>query len=509
MSARRTTRVFAAAATVATLVLIAAIPASNAALEIRHSSGARYEAELTRAYKQCSAPNDTSSDGIPACSPPVTSGCDYSRGQIELRKVKNEPKVQVDVSLTGISGVISPPGSCLNGPYTLYFTLRVSADDPSCAGDQCTWIEGAQVGMPLQPRAGGHIFELDKAVFEDELLANYGITAGHVANYEIQGVTVYGPDNKPLASAGIGDHGANSFRDDVTTRYPVCTAPDTATTGGVPACSGPVWGAHCDFATGEIQLRSGGGTPIVRGRFGSLVGASPSCADGTYTIETVVRATGDVCNGSPCTLVDTTAVTTMAAVDGVIAADGWDPALAGPFDSVEFLDSFIRDPLGEPLASVGFSNAFLLGDPVVRIGFRDPANTTDDRLTLKAAFPHPPIDPTVYDATFTVTDQNGTVYSVSIPGSSWEVLKPGAKWQYKDPLGSIGGVRKATIKEYKVGGAPVGFKLKLKAKSVDLSAADLPSVNVVFSAANTTGGLSIGERNLPCKVRPKGLNCRL
>jgi hypothetical protein len=512
MSAQRTSHAaVAVAAGTAAVVFAVLVAVPSAAIEIRHSSGAHYTTDLTRAYEQCVSPNDTSSDGIAACSPPVTSACDYSRGDVELERLKNEPKINVKLKLSSVSG----PGNCTTGPYSALFTVRVTADDPSCTGGQCTWIEGAQIGISLSHHSINN-WELDDVVLEDALLTTYGVTAGHVANYEILGVTVFGPDSRPIAAAGVGDHSANRFRSDVTVRYTPCLAPDTPNTGGVPACSTPTWGATCDFTSGEIEVNDHSSSftpslPTVLGRFHDLVGASPSCADGLYQIATLVRATGDVCSGAPCTLVDTLASVVVPAEDGVISAStgAWDMALAGPFDTVEVRETFIVDPLGEPLASPGVTNAFVIADPSVKIAFRDPANATDDRLNLKATFPHPLIDPTVGGATFTVTDQNGTIYSVTIPAGSWQVRKPGAKWQYKDATGSLGGVRKVSINEHTGGSRAPGYTIKLKAKDVSLSGADLPSVNLIISLSNAASGTSIGQRNASCRIKPKGLTCHL
>jgi hypothetical protein len=142
----------------------------------------------------------------------------------------------------------------------------------------------------------------------------------------------------------------------------------------------------------------------------------------------------------------------------------------------------------------------------VRVAFRDLLNATDDKITLRGKLTHPPIDPSVGGATFTVTDQNGSIYSVTIPAGAWEIRKPGSKWVYKDDTGAIGGVRRASISEAAQGTA---FKVRLKAMDVSLSGADLPSANVVVSVSNATSGTSISMRNAPCRLKTKGVTCRL
>jgi hypothetical protein len=384
-----------------------------------------------------------------------------------------------------------------------------------CTGGQCTWVD-ADIAVPMTLHAIGsfHNFEINNLILEDYLQSAYAVIAGHVANYEIRGVTVTGPDNLPIAAAGVGNHGANDFRSDVTARYdPSCgtpggNTPDTTNQSGVPACSGPVWVANCDFTSGEIEMKDSSGPPSVVGRFANVVGASSQCSTAPYEIETVVRTTAAVCSGAPCTLVDTPVVVSMGPVDGAIFQTV--ALTAGDFgtlsESVEVRDAFVRDPLGADLASVGVTNAFETNDPAVRFAFRDLLNPSDDKVTLRGKFGHPPLDPSVGGATFTVTDRNGTIYSVTIPASSWIVKSPGAKWLYKDQLGTIGGVRRASITQIDQGG---GFKFSVKAKDVTLGATNLPSVNLVLDASDGGSGRTIAMQNATCKSKTKSKSCRL
>ena len=492
----------------AALALTLSAAVSYAALEIRHNPNDEYDVELTRAYVPCAAPNDTSSDGVPACSPPVTSACSYSSGDLQVDKIKNAPKLNMNLKINNVSG----PGSCTSGPYAAEFKLRITADDTGCTGGQCTWEGDVSFSVPLTLDDGD--LELDDVALEDVALG-YGIYMGHVASYQILGLTIFAPDNKPMAAAGMGNQSAKSFTSNVGVPYPECTAPDTSTVVGFPACSNPTWGGSCDFIRGEIRARDNSSNanpdvPEVTAIFSGLIGTSPLCADGTYIVAMTVRATGSVCSGAPCTLIDTEALIPVTAEDGVINDDGWDASLAGPFDTMEVLETRFLDPFSDVLATNALSNAFLVAEPVARIKFRDLANPNDDLIVLKGGFPHPAIDPSVGGATFTATDRNGTIYTATIPAGSWQVVKPGAKWQYKDPLGTNAGVVKASIREFKSSGIPSGFRIKLKAKNVDLSAADLPTVNVVFSISNNPpGASSIGMRNAPCTVRTKGLTCHL
>jgi hypothetical protein len=464
------------------------------AVEIRHSEGARYAADLTRAYFECTVPNDVSSDGVPACNPPITSACDYSSGRVEMSG--SPPETRVQVVLTNASG----PGTCETGEYDTHFALRITVDDAACATGQCTTVDAFFVVGDTGSNVSADFY------IEDFLEMVIGVRPGHVANYEILDVTVSDPDGEPLAAVGVGNHDATSLQADVSARYAACTVPNTQTTDGVPACSGPTWGASCDFTAGEIQLSDDGGAtpsvPTVLAEFSDASGASPLCANGTYEIVSVLRLTGPVCSGNPCTLVDTQATIAVDAVDGAIldsanlATDG----LAGPFDSIEVRETFVRNPLAEAAASPAVTNAYLIEKPGVTIKLMDIGNPADDKLNVKGTFENASIDPNIGGATFSVTDQNGLVYAVTIPAGSWEELRPGV-WSYKDDTASLGGVTKASIKG--------GTKFKLKAQDLMLAAADLPTVSLAFSVSSIDVPTTHAMRNARCADKPTGRKCRL
>ena len=215
----------------------------------------------------------------------------------------------------------------------------------------------------------------------------------------------------------------------------------------------------------------------------------------------MLRLTGPVCSGNPCTLVDTQVTIAVDAVDGAIldsatlASDG----LAGPFDSIEVRETFVRNPLGEDAASLAVTNAYRIEKPGVTIKLMDTVNPADDRLSLKGKFDSAPIDPNIAGATFSVTDQNGPVYDVTIPAGLWESTPSG--WRYKDDTASLGGVTKASIK--------LGTKFKLKAQDLMLAAADLPTVNLTFSASSTDIPTTHAMRNALCTDKPTGRKCKL
>ena len=485
-------------ATTAAVVLALSVSPCGAAVEIRHSEGARYAADLTRAYSECIAPNDVSSDGVPACNPPVTSACDYSIGTFEMTGVP--PEARVKVQLKNVSG----PGTCTTGEYDVQFDLRITEDDAACATGQCTLV----VAPVVVEVSGGRTLTADIHI-EDFLETMLGVRPGHIANYEILEVFITAPDGEPIAAAGVGDHDATGLQADVTARYDDCTVPNTATVDLVPACSGPTWETSCDFTSGEVQLSDDGGAtpsvPTVRGEFSGVSGASPLCANGTYEIVSVLRLTGPVCSDNPCTLVDTQATIAVDAVDGTIldsatlASDG----LGGPFYSIEVRETFVRNPLGEAAASPGVTNAYRIDKPGVTIKLMDAGNPGDDKLSLKGSFEDAPIDPNIDGATFSLTDQNGSVYTVTIPAGSWETLKPGVSWRYRDDTAPLGGVTRASIKR------GTTSKFKLKAQDQMLEAADLPTVNLAFSVSSTDIPTTHAMRNALCADKPTGRKCKL
>jgi len=120
-----------------------------------------YDTDFTRAYEECTAPNDVSSDGIPACSPPVTSVCEFDFATMRLRPTGIAQTVEVSAKLHGVEG----PGLCATGVYTLQLVLRASTDDETCTGGSCTWID-----VPLSfafslPSPGGNA-EVDPVTVE-------------------------------------------------------------------------------------------------------------------------------------------------------------------------------------------------------------------------------------------------------------------------------------------------------------------------------------------------------
>jgi hypothetical protein len=84
----------------------------------------------------------------------------------------------------------------------------------------------------------------------------------------------------------------------------------------------------------------------------------------------------------------------------------------------------------------------------------------------------------------TVSDRDGVVYDVTIPGVRWQLQPPiGSRWTYADKAGVLNGVRKAKVKHFsKKAGTVQGYLVELEAQGVDLAAADHASLTANVTA---------------------------
>jgi hypothetical protein len=247
-----------------------------------------------------------------------------------------------------------------------------------------------------------------------------------------------------------------------------------------------------------------------------LTGLPAFCADGTYQFVPRVRITTDDC-GALCTTVDVDVPLFVDAVDGEIGDTTMflvdDPAGVGVGfvaneDDVQLLSLVVRDQAGDLLAGMAVTPTFRLDRAKISAAFKEPGSSTDDRITMKADFPLPPLDPTVGGATFTATGKAGVAFTATIPEGAWVVKKPGRHWAYKDLLGSINGVRKAEVKEFRRSGTPTGYKVRLSAKDTDAGAASQPALNLAVEVSTTGGSTAVATRGTVCKQRPSNVNCR-
>lgn len=465
----------------------------------------RWQGDLTRAYLPCLAPNDASSEGVPACTPPVTSICTFDHGDVAFRPRTSAPLVTVSANLEDVGG----PGACTTGPYALAVVLRITADDPACAGGLCTF-EDQTYTVPLDPRPSSD-FEARNVVLDD-------LIPGDLVNesFAVVSATVIAPDGLPIASTGLVGNDATDVTVAMTAGHPPCTAPDTTGVLG-DACSAPVWPSACDYEGALLRwtYNDNRATLLFRPNVQGLVGVAPQCAAGTLESLVVVRVTDDDCTGgAPCTLVDQVVTTPLTLSRGSLSDTVPFPDDLGvvlPATSVEMRQAALVDANGDLLAEAGFGHTGRLADPKVTIAKRDLADPNDDTLKVQATFANAGIDPT--DAagfSLTIGDRLGPIYAVTIPGNLWQLGQPlGTKWTYTNEFGTIGGVRKAQIKAFKSDGQIAGFKVKLQAKDVNLSAAGYPAVNLTMDIANDgTFGSTFAQRNRVCRATTKTLNCR-
>jgi hypothetical protein len=495
-----------AAASIA-LVLTAA-PVS--AIEVRTpQTETRYLATLTRAYEPCLAPNDVTNGGLPACSPAVSSKCAFDVGRVQVRTIPGLTRTLLDGKVQKVSG----PGDCTTDVYTLDLGVRITGDDPACAGGRCTFgdVTVSRSAIPDEQR---------NVVFSEADLEELLPTELVGLHYEILAATVTAPDGRPFAAAGIGDeNAATTIFAAMGAGYEACDAPNTSGTFG-PACGPPTWPSTCDTNGGFVNWRQVPNTsrPAVEPSFVRLTGPSATCANGTYVVRSALRMTTLCVGGGLCTAVDSTAAIPVAARHGKIVPDLYPVDVLPGFDaivSMELREMQVHDPTGATFATAAISPALRLDQPSVTLALKDVLDPNDDTVRIDArlfvASFNGLIDPTDdHGVTFTITDRNGPIYQVTIPGALWQLGDPiGSRWDFADPIGGIGGVRKASIKLIDAVNGEATYKIQLAAKNVNLSAADLPGVDLLISIPSADGFTTLrAQRNRTCKVNSRTFSCK-
>ena len=109
------------------------------------------------------------------------------------------------------------------------------------------------------------------------------------------------------ASAHVFPDKAKSLKSSLVQNYAKCTAPDTITSGGKPACGGepdPI-----DTVCGFGNSKSNGSLEASILKTGvklkaTLSGLAPTCDGQTLTVALGVRVTSDDCAGSHCVVTD-------------------------------------------------------------------------------------------------------------------------------------------------------------------------------------------------------------
>ncbi len=473
------------------------------AVDIRDvNNGSLYQVQLTRAYAPCLAPNDQTTDGIPACSPPVTSPCGFGAAAVSVKASAKEPLAKVRAKIAKLTG----PASCTSGVYTLRFTLRATADDPACAGGSCSFRDvtvSKTFDSVSNTRSTDTSFSLAEILPAD--FPN--------ANLEILGATIADPNGVALATSGLGGAAkARQGKVNLTVADARCESPDTAGVLG-PACAPPFRAGSCDFASATLAWKASKTGVLFTPTVGQIVGPA-TCRNGTYGVRSTMRITSQRCGAGGdvlCTYVDMPVDVPVEAKHGKLknGADISASGLQGSLDNVELRDVSLVEPDEQVIATSGIGYARRLFRAKLTIEHEKVADPNDDRLLTGFQFPNAAVDPTVgTGATFALRDADGVFYTVTIPAADWQTKRP-RHWTYRDDGGAIGGVRVATIKAFRQAGRPGGFKVALVAANVPLAAADRPSVTISATIAASDGsGRVTAERNRVCNLRVHSLSCR-
>ncbi len=483
----------------AAMVTMVLAPGASA-VEIRDASKkAIFETDLTRAYAACLAPNDQTPEGLPACSPPVTSPCNFSSGKVQIQAISGEPSVAVSADIR-----MRPASApCISGTYRLQLALRVTADAPTCSGAACTFrdvtVAKAFVLTKTKAKLQFDLAEILPAGFSE-------------ANLEVLDVAVVDPDGIALAAAGVGRAKARKGKTNLTVANTPCTAPNATGLLG-PACAPPVRTATCDYDAARL-LWIGGSKDLglrLGARVPRLVGPG-ACRTGEYRLQSQLRITGVRCtDGVECTLADVPLDLAVPATRGEIEADVIADAsgLVRPFDNVELRELRLIEPTSSPLAAAGVGYALRLTKPNIGIARRALSKPDDDVVRFAAVFPRTTLDPTAgAGASFVLHDADGVFYEATIPAAAWQLAGPG-RWKYKDKLGAIAGIREASIKARRLRASGARYKVALVAKDVALGAATGPSVTLRVTVAQAGGvGEVTAARNKPCRVTAAQLRCR-
>jgi hypothetical protein len=90
------------------------------------------KAELTQGYLECTAPDTTTSAGLPACAEQaeIDPACIFAGGSGKLSATISKSDVKVSASLKGLD--------CEGQTLQAYFDIRTTSDDCPTAGGHCT-----------------------------------------------------------------------------------------------------------------------------------------------------------------------------------------------------------------------------------------------------------------------------------------------------------------------------------------------------------------------------------
>lgn len=478
----------------AIVLLLASVPARAA--EVRQGTPpARLHGALARAYAPCLAPNAVTANGEPACAPAVTSACDFNPLAATVDVVSSTNRdAGFTVPRLIVSFQVRPggPPECQTGTYRTLVGLRATGSpspDQACASGTCTFEDVV----------------VETTVSQALLtLPDLGLTD---PSFEITSVTIVAPDGLPIAATGVEGTTA-TLTGNLTVPYPPCTTPEPAGRGD--SCSIAPWQPSCDYDEGSLTWATdSAGGPTLTTTLTGVAGTSPLCATGDYEVHAVARVTLNACGPNHtdrCTLPDRIVTVRAPAHGRDVETTATVPlGVPGTHPSVQVLAMRVVDPTGSAIGTMGVTGVVPLGGPRIAIGPRT--------LKLRVVLPVEPgvtIDPTADPTTIALTDRDGTVFSVTIPPERWQLQPPlGSRWDYKDKLGTIAGVRKIVVKRVVDDDVVTGYRIDLAAKDVDLAAADFPSVTVHVTAPAADAGPPLhAERNRTCRVKKTKLDCK-
>ena len=473
------------------------------AVEVRQgATRAHWEASLGRAWVPCVAPNTTAFNGLPACSPAVSSVCGFvdarltidanddlaPTGRFELRKSNPPPR----------------PPECETGTYVLEIVVRVSAEDGDaddaelpCGEGRCT-LEDDVLHIELSGASTSFVLPLRTV----ELIGG---------NVEILRVTLIAPDGLPMAGMAAGPSNVDNLvmMSNLTVPHAACTNPAPQSGGWCPVAP---WTSPCDYESGEITIRRDPmtGAGDLHATFRDATGTSPLCMSGTHTVAATVRATvpgcGDPAHPDLCTIVDQSIAIPMLTGKKELTAP-LHVGFAGKYGALEVFGARIVDPTGADLAAPGVPSARNVNP--LRV------TSAGDKLRVKMTIPvdsaDEVVDPTLADGlTLTVSDRNGSFYTVTIPAERWQLQPPiGSRWDYNDAGGVLSGARKIRLKRLGNGVGTTGYQLDLSASGIDLSGADFPGATVAVTIARPAPfGPLHAQGNRTCKLGPTKLTCK-
>ena len=282
----------------------------------------------------CTAPNDVTGGGLPACAPPVTSACNVGTAHLQIQR---DSLIMLDVfhSVSGESAL------CRNGDYHLEVRGRSTfepPDDPACPSGFCT-----------SPDVTGCVAALHAPrVFE----SHHDGRRCSARRPELSDPRRDVDRSRRSSGGGRGRRGSAAADQlpEPERRLSRMHEPRARRRG----VRRPALGVPCDFTSGTVAfpLLS---LPSIVVNVHEISGTSPLCTNGTYQLATRARVTLDGCGPThdlPCTLPDATYVAPIVVSTPEIQAATAFAGLNGSLiTSAELLGFQLFDPTGKLFAA--------------------------------------------------------------------------------------------------------------------------------------------------------------